>query len=420
MESRSLTAWLTYLAQQHPKKISLGLERVKSVAAKLALNDLGTSTVITVAGTNGKGFCVALLSAIYRAADHTVGTFTSPHLFRYNERIQYNNALIDDERLCELFAEIDNARGDIPLTYFEFSTLAALAYFKQEKPDIILLEIGLGGRLDAVNSIDPTLSIITSISIDHTEWLGATREEIAYEKAGVMRQGVPTVCGETDIPQSIYRAAEESGAELLCYKKDYTVTVHPDSWSFKGSDTQYAHLPLPQLRLQNAATAVRAVSALQALRPVPEKALAYGLKTAKLLGRFTRVPGFKHADCLYDVAHNPASCLALAEQLAATPVTGRRVAVFSMLMGKDIAQCLSPLREAFSAWYIAPLRSERALPLETIAAALRSHGITCYSQYSDSEQAFLAAQEETSSSDQIVLFGSFHTISDALGKNIAF
>ncbi|MFB0975599.1 MAG: bifunctional tetrahydrofolate synthase/dihydrofolate synthase, partial [Tolumonas sp.] len=257
-QSQSLSDWLSYLEQIHPQQIDLGLQRVKTVAERADLTRL-PGIVITVGGTNGKGSTCAMLASILQAAGYSTGVYASPHLLRYNERVKINGSEVSDEDLCSAFFEIEQKRAEISLTFFEFGTLAAFAVFKKCQPDVILLEVGLGGRLDATNIIDADISVITSIDLDHCDWLGDTREAIAVEKAGIYRPGKPAICGEPNPPQTLYTAADQIDARLYEVGEQFSYQLAGESWEFQGQHWQLKNLPVPALPLQNAATVLAAL-----------------------------------------------------------------------------------------------------------------------------------------------------------------
>lgn len=285
----SLSEWLTWMEQCHPAEIELGLERVSRVAESLQL-DLSASTVVTIAGTNGKGSTLTFLNRIYREAGYRVGAYTSPHFIDYNERVQINGVNASDQQLCDAFQKIDQARGDIPLTYFEFGTLAALVIFSAEKPDLVLLEVGLGGRLDAVNIIDPDIAVVTTVAIDHVDWLGDDRNKIGYEKAGIFRAGRPAVCGDLDPPPSVAEYAAQIGAQLYQSGTHFSITADENGWNWFAQgepEPVISQLPLPALPLQNAATALQAVQLIPL--PVTPQQIRDGIARAQMTGRMQRL-----------------------------------------------------------------------------------------------------------------------------------
>ncbi|HHX81417.1 MAG TPA: bifunctional tetrahydrofolate synthase/dihydrofolate synthase, partial [Pseudomonadaceae bacterium] len=284
----SLAEWLQWLEELHPSTIDLGLERVNSVFGRLAL-DLGKSRIVLVGGTNGKGSSVAMFSGILRAAGHSTGCYTSPHLLVYNERLSLNGRMVDDTSLCAAFARVESVRDGVSLTYFEYGTLAALVYFAAAAPDYIILEVGLGGRLDAVNIVSPELSLVTNVALDHLDWLGDTREKIGYEKAGIFRSGKPAIYGESDIPDSVREAARQCGAQLFHKGEHYQWQASEQSWQWQGVDAQGGavtldRLPLNDFPLDNAAGVLQALQLLDA--SIPVEAIRSGLAAAQVPGRF--------------------------------------------------------------------------------------------------------------------------------------
>lgn len=394
---RNLSSWLTYLETLHPKAIDLGLDRVGKVAHALNLIPFN-SFVITVAGTNGKGSCVALSESILSAAGYRVGAYTSPHLLRYNERVRINGEFVTDEMLCKAFVEIEKARGDVSLTYFEFGTLAALLLFKQANLDVAILEVGMGGRLDATNIIDADIAIISSIALDHTEWLGNDREAIGFEKAGIMRAGKSCVCGDFDVPQSIRKYAQELRTNLYCPNE--------------GSGYSFDNLPLPKIAQQNAATVLKAIELLPQTFEVNRNAIKTGLKQVFLPGRFQII-----GKTILDVAHNPAAGELLAKNLQLMPCSGRTLAVVGMLSDKDILGTIQPLFPHVSAWYVGGLDVPRGAPTKLLADQIRI-GANTVSEYISVTAAYRQALADAQPSDRIIVFGSFYTVAEVMQLGI--
>ena len=351
------------------------------------------------------------------AAGYTTATYTSPHLLHYNERIRINGEAVDDERLCESFDRIDSARGEVPLTYFEFGTLAAIDIFNQAKPDLVIMEVGLGGRLDALNCMDADVGVITGIAIDHVDWLGDNREAIGFEKAGIMRADKPTVCGDADPPHSLLEHASGLNSELKVFCRDFFVKHGNDSWDLLGDDMDIRALPAPALtgefQYGNAATAITALLCLQD-RVFKRDAIVQGLASACLPGRYQQVQS--QPQVLLDVAHNVQAVASLAAQLQAHPVAGKTHAVIAMLADKPVEQVIDIVSEVVDDWYSAGLESvprglsaaamaalvERQLPNVKLSAASTVSG-AC-------EQALAQAAED----DRVVVFGSFHTVAEAM------
>ena len=342
--------WQNYLETLNPHKIKLGLDRVAQVATALQVTQF-SCPVITISGTNGKGSCVAILEAILMAAGYRVGAYTSPHLFQFNERIKINGVAIDDTNLCLSLAKVAQAQDDIPLTYFEFTTLAALQIFQHAKLDVLILEVGLGGRLDAVNIIAADVAVITAVDIDHIEWLGHDRESIGREKAGIFRQGKVAICGDEQVPVSVIETAINLGTSLYQLNKDFFYQETATDWNWEGAETKFEQLPKPRLKLQNAATALMVLAQLQQRLPVDEVAIRQGLLKAALIGRFQCF--FQdRIEYIFDVAHNPHAARWLAEQLQTRPCQGRTLAVVGMLADKDINATLAAVAPQIDVWCV--------------------------------------------------------------------
>jgi len=401
----------------HPRKIELGLERVHAVLDRMQLRRPGFR-VLTVAGTNGKGSTVALLEATLRAAGYRVGAYTSPHLIRYNERVRLDGQEATDESLCAAFERIEAARGEVPLTYFEFGTLAALDQFARGGVDVAVLEVGMGGRLDAVNAVDADAAVVTSIGIDHVQWLGNTRAAIGREKAGVFRRDRPAVCADPDPPASIAEVARAVGARLYQRDRDFFVERTDSAWGWRHAQTVRAGLPWPTLRgdcqLDNAAGALMLLDTVADILPVSQAHLRQGLVTAAPAGRFQVLPGLPVR--VFDVAHNPDAVRRLAQTLAQQPVAGRTHAVFGMLRDKDIAGAAHAMRERVDAWYVTALgASERGASADEVAAALAAAGVTePVARFPDARAAYVAARRAAAPVDRLVVFGSFYMVGDIL------
>ncbi|MDP1707851.1 MAG: bifunctional tetrahydrofolate synthase/dihydrofolate synthase [Gammaproteobacteria bacterium] len=420
MRFNSLADWLSWQETQHPVLIDLGLERVSAVLRRMGLAQ-PPHAVVTVAGTNGKGSCVALLESIYRAAGYRTGSYSSPHLLRYNERIRMLGAEVDDARLCAAFERVDAARAGISLSYFEFGTLAALRILQDAQLDVAILEVGLGGRLDAVNIVDPDVAVVTSIGIDHVEWLGPDRESIGREKAGIFRAGRPAICGDPAPPHSLQVRADELATPLYRIQHDFGYEVSGDDWTwwgrFAGANTRYEQLPFPALRgafqLQNAATAVMAMQVLMARLPVSVEALQRGLTTVSLPGRFQVQAG--PVTRIFDVAHNPHGAAVLARTLQEYPCAGRTLAVFSMLADKDIAGVVGALRGSVHHWQVAALPTPRAATAAQIMQAVRENAPAASVAGSASVgEAWRATWSQARPGDRVLVFGSFYTVAEAM------
>jgi len=413
MRYTTLSEWLDWLESLHPKTIDLGLERVRTVGERLGILN-PSATVITVGGTNGKGSCVAFLSEIYQSAGYQIGAYTSPHLLYYNERIVINGNRVSDDALMAAFSAIDNARGDISLTYFEFGTLAAFWLFFQQKLDVWILEVGLGGRLDAVNIIDNDVAIIASIDLDHMEYLGSTREQIGYEKAGIFRENKCAVVADDDTPVSIIDHAKKINTNLYVINKEFC--YHYDTanscWSFVAGERRYDNLPLVSLKLSNACASLMTVELLQECLPVSHDALCAGLKKARVLGRFWQLSS--HPTCIVDVAHNPAAAKELAKHLKLNKVAGKTVAVVGILQDKDIRGIISALLPVIDTWYLASLsgpRGSSAAELALVFDELRQYQ---YQLADTVAAAYKQAVELASRADRVVVFGSFLTVAQVI------
>ena len=416
----SLPEWLDWQQTLHHSEIDLGLPRVRSVAQ--ALFDLPTDyPVITVAGTNGKGSVSAYLHAMLAAAGFKTGVFTSPHLQAYNERIQIDGKPVSDEQLVAAFARIDAARAHTSLTYFEFSALAALLLFDEFVVDCAILEVGMGGRLDAINIVDADVAIITNVALDHVQWLGTDREQIGAEKAGIMRSGKAAICGDRDPPASLLKHARETGARLKCLGRDFDCIRDGETWIYQSADAFLGGLPLPGLagaiQIDNAAVAVAALQELGERFPVAIGHLHKGLKEAFLPGRIQRVG--QDPEWILDVSHNPAAARVLADWLAATRANGQTLLVFAMLEDKDAAGVARVLAGNVDAWFLGSLAGSRALS----ARDLQKRIATCtqdarVSLFDTVAAACEAARRDAGPNDRIVVCGSFHTVWEALAHGL--
>jgi dihydrofolate synthase/folylpolyglutamate synthase len=416
----SLDDWLVYLETLHPKPIALGLSRIAGVAARLDLKP--ACPVVTVSGTNGKGSICTYLDAILRASGYRVGLYTSPHLLRYNERVRIDGIEAGDAALTEAFAAIENVRDETPLTYFEFGTLAALWLFMRAKLDALVLEVGLGGRLDAVNIVDADVAVISGIAIDHVDYLGGTRESIGFEKAGIMRAKRPAVCAEPDPPHTLLDRAQELGALLYRIGVDYGYVGDRNQWQFwmrRDGDLVRRHgLPVPALRgsiqLRNAATALTALELLAPRIAVTMGAVREGLVNASLPARFQVLPG--RPAIVLDVAHNPQAAAILATNLGDMGFFPETFGVFSMLGDKDITGVASELKGRITRWLIAPSTGARGASVARIRDALRESGVaeSAITECPDVAHATRSAVEGAGDTDRIVIFGSFVTVAAAL------
>lgn len=415
----TLSDWLRWQETLHPSSIDLGLERIRRTLQRLEWR-APTCPVITVGGTNGKGSTVALTARILAAAGYRVGTFTSPHLLRYNERVVIDGREISDASLVAAFERIDVARGADTLTFFEFNVLAALLIFETAGLDAIVLEVGLGGRLDGVNVVDADVAIVSSIALDHCDWLGPDVETIGREKAGIFRGGRPAIFGSRAMPASIAEVAQQLGTPLYRLGADFEWSRSGEGWSWRGRNSSYEDLPPPalsgELQFDNASAVLCALECLSARLPLTRGAIEQGLKSVTLPGRFQvlrRTQPFT-LDWILDVAHNPAAAQALAAQLVARPTNGRTIAVCGILGDKDIEGITSALRGAFDAWVVVGLESARAVPVDALSARLAKAGTTIATTAVNVPSGCQAAAEMARSGDRIVVFGSFLTVGPAL------
>ncbi len=423
----TLDAWLSHLERAHPVGIDMGLARIGQVKAALGLEF--ACPVITVGGTNGKGSTCAFLETILVRAGYKVGCHTSPHLLEFNERARVNGETVADDELLPHFEAVEAARTSLPepvsLTYFEFTTLAILHLFASRGLDAVILEVGLGGRLDAVNIIDTDCAIVTSIDIDHTEYLGDTREQIAFEKAGIFRPGKPAICGDPAAPQTLVDHAEAIGADLWLVGRDFRYEAQPGAerqqWSYLGRDKRYPALAYPALRganqLINASAALAALESLRAVLPVSAQDIRLGLANVELPGRFQVLPG-KPAIVL-DVAHNPHAAAVLAQNLGNMGFFPYTYAVFGAMHDKDIDGVLHHLKGEIDHWCVTDLPLPRAASAEQLEAALRHAGVedgadSSVTRYTSPAGAFRDALKRASENDRIMVFGSFHTVAGVM------
>ncbi|WP_431823045.1 bifunctional tetrahydrofolate synthase/dihydrofolate synthase [Burkholderia sp. F1] len=423
----TLDAWLSHLERAHPVGIDMGLTRIGQVKAALGLEF--ACPVITVGGTNGKGSTCAFLETILVRAGYKVGCHTSPHLLAFNERARVNGETVADDALLPHFEAVEAARTSLPepvsLTYFEFTTLAILHLFAARGLDAVILEVGLGGRLDAVNIIDTDCAIVTSIDIDHTEYLGDTREQIAFEKAGIFRPGKPAICGDPAAPQTLIDHAEAIGADLWLVGRDFRCEAQPGAerqqWSYLGRDKRYPALAYPALRganqLINASAALAALESLRAVLPVSAQDIRLGLANVELPGRFQVLPG-KPAIVL-DVAHNPHASAVLAQNLGNMGFFPYTYAVFGAMHDKDIDGVLRHLKGEIDHWCVTDLPLPRAASAAQLEAALRHAGVedgpdSSVTRYASPADAFRDALKRASENDRIVVFGSFHTVAGVM------
>lgn len=421
---KTLQDWLSHLETAHSTGlIDMGLERVGEVKTRMGLTP--QCPVVVVAGTNGKGSVCAYLSQIYKQAGFKVGTLTSPHILRFNERIAVNAEPVDDETIVAAFERIEAVRGDISLTYFEFNTLAAVDIFMRTDVDVMVLEVGLGGRLDAVNVFNADCAVVTSVDLDHQAFLGDTVEQVGFEKAGVFRSGKPAICGQNPPPESLRQHAEKIGAHLLLIKEDFDFnTLENVQWNYqfhpKVSDgllpKRRNALPFPALRgayqIGNAAVALTVLECLGDKLPIDIGAIKRGLLLVENPGRFQVLPG--RPLTILDVGHNPHAARALRRSLINLAFAQNRIAVFSMLADKDIDGVLELVKDQFDEWYIAPLNMPRGMTIDALQDKLARHDIDKIKVFDHVQSAYQAALAKASENDRIVVFGSFHTVADVM------
>lgn len=414
-KSSSLAEWLAWLEQLSPVEINLGLERVETVFARLDLRRPGL--VLHVAGTNGKGSSVEMLRSIFLAAGNTVGAYTSPHLIHYNERIRINDDYASDADIVAAFERVEACRGDLPLTYFEFATLAGAAVLDAANVEVGIFEIGLGGRLDAVNAIEPDGGIITNISRDHVDWLGHDLESIAAEKAGIMRTAKPFVFGARESFAAIDRRAAEIGANLLRAGIDFDFKRNAkDSWAWSGQRVRLDHLPMPVLagdfQLQNAAAVLALLEALGRDDLLQQELIGKAFAALRLPGRFQRIN--KGCEWLVDVAHNEGGAQVLAQTLAEQPVAGRTIAVIGVLADKDVSAIIKPLLAKVDEWIAVTPEGPRALAAAKLGAQIALQGNRPVLIADSIAAGLSAAACRATGSDRVLVCGSFHTVGPAL------
>lgn len=422
----SLQGWLEYLERLHPVTIDMGLERVQQVSSMLGLSP--GFPIITVGGTNGKGSTCAMLEAVLGCAGYRTGCYTSPHLQRYNERVRIDRQEISDRKLCQAFEAVETARlaAGISLTYFEFGTLAAMHCFIAEKLDVVILEVGLGGRLDAVNVFDPDCAILATIDLDHMHYLGDSREKIGYEKAGIFRKGKPAVCADSNPPDTVHHHASAIEATLLCIGKDFSYQTRADNrlqWDYSGVTGKRYGLPYPALRgmvqLRNASACLAALDTLADRLPVSMGAVRQGLMEVTLPGRFQVLPQQPGQPVtILDVAHNPDAARNLATNLADLPGDGRTWAVFAMLADKDSAGVVQALQTSVDIWCVAGVEAARGASAGDLAAVLSDAGMTEENgrvfRFPGIIAAYRHACRQAGKNDRICVFGSFYTVAEVL------
>jgi dihydrofolate synthase / folylpolyglutamate synthase len=424
----NLEAWLQKIAQQHSKKIELGLDRIAQVAQAMGFARsaqgfaLGMVSIV-VGGTNGKGSTCAMLESILLAAGFRVATYTSPHLIHFNERLRFNGQPVSDEEFVQAFARVESAQQGVSLTYFEFTTLAAFDLIRLKQPDVAILEVGLGGRLDAVNLIDSDCAVLTSVDLDHQAFLGDTREKIGWEKAHIARRGKPLICADPLPPDTVIQVARELGADLWKIGEDFNFQGDRQQWSWAGRGSRRNAMAYPALRgvnqLLNASAALAALASLKDRIPVTQGDVRQGLALVELPGRFQVLPG--QPAVVLDVAHNPHAAGVLAANLDQMGFFPNTYAVVGMLADKDAREVFHRLKDRIDAWYLADLSGEDVTGREQTAAALRDQLLQVIPQaqaqcFGSPSEAFRAAKLAAEPNDRIVVFGSFLTVASVINN----
>lgn len=414
MRFNHLHEWLKWQETLHFTAIELGLDRCTQVAENMGLLH-PEFTVISVAGTNGKGSSVTMMESILANSGYKTGCYTSPHLIRYNERIKLNGVEVTDAMLCESFSRIDHARGDISLTYFEFGTLAALDIFHHKNIDVVLLEVGMGGRLDAVNCLDADVALITSIDLDHMQWLGMDRETIAREKAGIFRSDKPAICSDPHPPETVMQYADEIGAILYVLDRDFSYQGPDNHWSWKYGSEVYEKLPHPgkynSCQIQNAAGVLMVLNTIKSILPIKTEAIKKGLDNFSLAGRFQMLD--EKTQIILDVAHNMQSARTLVHNLKQSPKSGKTHIIIGMLKDKDQTAVLGELVEIADYWHTVSISNSKGS--ETLKKELLELGVTVpISANNNVADVFIKLQNETGCDDRIVVTGSFLSVGDAI------
>ncbi len=413
---QSLADWLVYIEALHPKTIAMGLERVEVVRSRLNLNP--DFPIITVSGTNGKGSTCAMLERIYQIAGYNVACYTSPHLLTYNERIRIHGIEITDSELCQSFVAVENARKEIALTYFEFGTLAAMWHMIKKGVDLAILEVGLGGRLDAVNVFEPDCSIVTNIDIDHVEFLGNTRESIGYEKAGIFRKCVPAICGDYNPPVTLIDYAKKIEAELYVIGCDFQPkSIDKFKWAYQSTNDSIQDLPIPKLegsfQISNACCVIKAISLMQEKLPLGEEHIVNGLNSVELKGRFQTLS--TNPDVILDVAHNPHAARTLSDNLKRTTPKGKTIAVFSMLADKDIGAVVNAVGENIDTWFVSENHNPRSAKADFMADIIKAYfPLKNVKIFNEVSLAFRQACLDACENDRILVFGSFYTVAEVM------
>ena len=411
----NLNDWIGYIESIHPSTIDLTLERIKIVIERLNLDI--SFPILTIGGTNGKGSTCSILESIYKEAGYKVACYTSPHFLHFNERIKIQAVAVSDELICEAFSRIESAREGVTLTYFEYGTIAAMIIFSEAHVDVAILEVGLGGRLDAVNVFDADCAIVTTVDLDHMDYLGHTREAIGFEKAGIYRTEKTAIFGDFDPPQSLIKHAEVIHADLKIIGKDFGYEVHHDSFDFLIDSSFVMNLPLPKLQgdfqLANATNALMVLKAMEDKLPLTEISIQKGITLTLLPGRFQEVKTMP--SLIFDVAHNPQAARSLSHNLKTHVVLGKTIAVFSILKDKDIFGVIQVLNLDIDAWFIAEIQNERAASIETISNAIQKINPSAHIEaFKNIQEAYQFASKEVTRNDRIIVFGSFFTVADIM------
>lgn len=410
----TLEQWLHWQEQLHPLSIDLGLSRVGVVADRLGCR-APAPVIITVGGTNGKGSSVAMLDSILRKEGYRAGCYTSPHLFRYNERLKLQGEAVPDKDWCEAFARVDAARENETLTYFEFGTLAALDILQRSSLDVAILEVGLGGRLDAVNIVDADVALVTTVDIDHTDWLGNNREDIAIEKAGIFRPGKAAICGDSQPPSNLRTEADRIGAHLFSLGHEFRILEAGHLWLWQGVKLHYKDLPRPALagvhQLANAAAVLMVLESLQAELPVSEQSIKSGLRRVELPGRIQRLPG--RVEQVLDVSHNAQAATALVDALRNFRVPGATWAVIGMMRDKQLQEFVAALKDVVQHWCPVGLDVERAFSCEDMACGIEAVcGAESMQACAPMPAVLEQLQQQVQSGDRILVCGSFYCVSE--------
>lgn len=416
MRFDTLQEWLSWQEQLHPNPIDLGLERSRRVLESLGLAK-PPYRMLTVGGTNGKGSSVAFAEAMLRAGGYRVGAYTSPHILRYNERIRVEGQDVSDAELCASFERIERVRGEMSLTYFEFGTLAAFDILAQRGVEVAVLEVGLGGRLDAVNAVDPDAALVASVGLDHQDWLGPDRESIGYEKAGIYRRGRPAIYGDREPPASLLQHAGSIGARLQLLGRDFDWREEGGRWTWRGRNAVLRDLPGPALpgRIQydNASAVIAALKSIEDLLPLTEQAVREGLMNAAVPARFQRVPG--EVECIFDVAHNPDAARVLASNLGDMPAAGRTFGVMGMFRDKAAEEVARALAPRLDRWYLGGIEGARGQNAKDLSRRVRAAVPgAAIGEYATVPDAYAAARQKATAGDRIVVFGSFLTVAAIL------